>query len=234
MTRLRFVTTAFCCLLLAAAFAPSAAADVWNKKTIVTFPESTEIPGAVLPPGKYVFQLMDSSSNRHIVQVKNDREDHVYATILAIPNYRLEPKDKTVLSFYEMPTGKPQALRAWFYPGDNFGQEFPYPKHRATEIAQLTHENVPALPGNDESKTASDASAPAASTPSESPAPASEPVQMAQASPPPAQPAREPQPADESSDKMPQTASDLPGLALFGIGALGAAAAARFFRKRAT
>ena len=51
-------------------------------------------------------------------------------TILAIPNYRLQPTGKTVFTFWETPPGQPKALRAWFYPGDNFGQEFAYPKIR--------------------------------------------------------------------------------------------------------
>jgi hypothetical protein len=37
------------------------------------------------------------------------------------------------------------ALRAWFYPGDNFGQEFPYPKHLAT-MGAASVTTVPQLP----------------------------------------------------------------------------------------
>ena len=60
-------------------------ADTWNKKTYVTTSQSIEVPGAVLPPGKYVFKLLDSASNRHIVQILNSEENHVYTTNLAIP-----------------------------------------------------------------------------------------------------------------------------------------------------
>ncbi|HUQ95342.1 MAG TPA: hypothetical protein VM120_26930 [Bryobacteraceae bacterium] len=89
---------------------------------------------------------MDSQSNRHIVQIFNDREDRVFATILAIPNYRLQPRGKTVLTFHEMPAGQPEALKEWFYPGDNFGQEFAYPKRRALEIAKITGTTVATMP----------------------------------------------------------------------------------------
>src|SRR5437016_5685119 len=58
--------------------------DQWDKKTILTFTEPVELPGIVLPPGKYVFKLLDSLANRHVVQVFNESEDHIYATILAI------------------------------------------------------------------------------------------------------------------------------------------------------
>lgn len=120
-----------------------------NDKTTVTFSGPVEIPGVgaqVLPAGTYVFRLLDSQSNRHIVQVFNADETHVYSTILAIPNYRLKATSKTVLTFAERAAGEPQAVRAWFYPGANWGQEFVYPKTRALELAKLTSEPVLYMP----------------------------------------------------------------------------------------
>jgi hypothetical protein len=124
-------------------FAPSALADQWNKRTILTVNEPIQVPGKVLEPGKYVMKLMDSPSNRHIVQIFNEREDQLQTTILAIPNYRLQPTGETEFGWWETPAGQPKAMRAWFYPGDNFGQEFAYPKNEAVSIAQRTNENVP-------------------------------------------------------------------------------------------
>ena len=48
----------------------------------------------VLPAGTYVFKLMNPQSNRHIVQIFNKDQTKIYATILAIPNYRLKPKTR--------------------------------------------------------------------------------------------------------------------------------------------
>ena len=79
------------CVLGGLLLTSTANADAWNKKTIVTISQSIEVPGAVLPPGKYVFKLINSDSNRHIVQIMNDRETHVYATNLAIAKQRMEP-----------------------------------------------------------------------------------------------------------------------------------------------
>jgi hypothetical protein len=124
-------------------FVPSSMADQWNKKTIITVGEPIQVPGKVLQPGKYVMKLMDSPSNRHIVQIFNEREDQLQTTILAIPNYRLEVTGDTQLGFWETPAGQPKALRAWFYPGDNFGQEFAYPKNEAVTIAAATNQSVP-------------------------------------------------------------------------------------------
>ncbi len=121
-----------------------ARADEWNKKTVMTFSGPVEIPGvhlagfAVLPAGTYVFKLLDSSSDRHIVQIFSEDEKTVYATILAIPNYRLKSTDKTVITFRERPAGEPEALRAWFYPGANWGEEFVYGKAKAVELAKTS------------------------------------------------------------------------------------------------
>src|SRR5580700_8023324 len=141
--------TAFGLAAMAAALSPSLKADDWNRKTVITFNGPVEIPGVhltgfgVLPAGTYVFKLLDSQSDRHIVQIFSQDERTVYATILAIPNYRLQATDKTVITFSERPAGEPEALRAWFYPGKNFGEEFVYPKARAMEIAKT--ENTPVL-----------------------------------------------------------------------------------------
>src|SRR5438067_11496719 len=135
--------------LMAAVFAPSASADDWNRKTTVTFSAPVEIPGVhlkgwgVLPAGTYVFKILDSLSDRHIVQIFNQDEATIYATILAIPNYRLKATDKTVITFRERAAGEPEALRAWFYPGRNWGEEFVYPKAKAVELAKAT--NTPVL-----------------------------------------------------------------------------------------
>jgi hypothetical protein len=158
--------------------------------------------------------LLDSLSDRHIVQVFNKDETQVFSTILAIPNYRLKATDKTVLTFSERAVGEPQAIRAWFYPGDNSGQEFVYPKKRAVELAKTT--KVPVLFIPDE--VAANIGAPI-KTPTEPPAvalkeapimaitPTGETVSVAEVVvPPPVQIAG-----------LPRTASNLPLLAMIGL-----------------
>jgi hypothetical protein len=131
--------------LLGLSLTVSLNADQWNKKTVLTVKEAIQLPHTVLQPGTYVFKLADSLSDRHIVQIFSADETHVIATILAIPNYRLKPTGKSVFQFWETPAGNPKAMRAWFYPGDNFGQEFAYPKMRSIEIAKITHTPVPTI-----------------------------------------------------------------------------------------
>jgi hypothetical protein len=132
------IAAAVCWALLLVAL--PAEADQWNKRTVVTFSEPLELPGIVLPPGTYVFKLADTAY-RHVVQVFNADETKILATILAIPDYRLTPTDKSVFRFDERPKNQPEALRRWFYPADNFGHEFVY-KKRPLEMAETTPEPV--------------------------------------------------------------------------------------------
>jgi len=144
MRFVKIVLVAVALALFVGSFSAPARADKWNKKTILTFSQPIEVPGKVLPAGTYTFKLLDSSSYRHIVQIwSEDGMQHI-TTILAIPNYRLEPTGEAVIKFHERPGDAPDALRAWFYPGDNFGQEFVYPKIRAIQLAQASNEIVPA------------------------------------------------------------------------------------------
>ena len=135
-------TTVFCVALMGVVLSPAANASAWNRKTTMTFSGPVEIPGvhlkgwSVLPAGTYVFKILDSQSDRHIVQIFNADETQIYATILAIPNYRLRATDKTVVTFRERPAGEPEALRAWFYPGRNWGEEFVYPKAGSHAVGQ--------------------------------------------------------------------------------------------------
>jgi len=215
-------------LLAGAALAPSARADEWNKKTILTINESIQVPNKVLPPGTYVMKLLDSPSNRHIVQIFDKDEQHLQTTILAIPNYRLEPTGKTQMQFWETPPGQPKALRAWFYPGDNFGQEFAYPKSEAMHIASVTHQEVPTTYAQNESELTT---AKVTTTNEQG-----EEKEMAQATPPPAPAAPAPAPAVEAEasrqtpepapaatpQSLPHTASPYPLIGLAGLLSLGA------------
>jgi len=230
--------------LLLTGAADRAKADEWNKKTYITISQSIEVPGAILPPGRYVFKLLDSQSNRHIVQVLNDRENHVYCTNLAIPKERMEPADKTILSFYEVPGGGPEPVRAWFYPGDLIGQEFVYPKARMAQIrasmdrgritvaqnTTTTNNNetaavTPAPSVTEEQQTEATTPAPTETTPS--PAPMAE-----EQTPSPAPPAEEQAPAPAPQPEMPHTASNTIEIGLLGLMCLGIAVSLRFANGR--
>jgi hypothetical protein len=240
MNRIKVVATIFCLSLAFLAFSPSVKADGWNKKTIVTFSQPVEIPGGiVLPAGTYVIKLLDSLSNRHIVQIFNEDQTHIYATILAIPNWRLDVTDKTVMTFGERAAGDPQAIRSWFYPGDNFGQEFVYPKRRAVELAKITNLPILAMPTELESEITKPAKSvddePVVAlkqAPLTAVKPTGEEVEIAQViTPPPAQ-QKETADATERMEQLPQTASLIPLFGLIGLLSLGAGLALMGILKR--
>lgn len=205
--------------LLGIGLAPKARADDWNKRTTLTLTDTLQVPGKVLPPGEYVIKLLDSQSDRHIVQIFNANETQIEATILAIPNYRLKPTGETVFTFWEMPPGQPNALRAWFYPGDNFGQEFAYPKVKAAEIATVTQTEVPAVETGKPAELAvapiEKVEPPAAETPAA-------PVEIAQA----------PlvKPLEAPPVELPKTASPFPLIGMAGVLALMLCGVLRVFR----
>src|ERR1700685_1234522 len=123
-----------------------AAADDFDQKTVFTFSGPVEIPGQVLSAGTYVFKLADASSDRNPVQVFNKNETHLYGTFLAIPDYRIKPAGKTIITFEERPAGPPEAVKALFYPGENYGRDFVYPKPKATALAKANNTPVPSMP----------------------------------------------------------------------------------------
>jgi hypothetical protein len=211
------VFTAVCLTATCLFVVPSASADDWNRKTVITFTEPVEVPGVgaqVLPPGTYVFKIMDSLSDRHIVQIFNQDQTHVFTTILAVPNFRLQPTDKTVMTFKERAEGQPEAIRAWFYPGSQWGEEFVYSKSKALNLAKVV--NQPVLATSDQIATVDELK----TAPIEAVSPAGEPVPVAEVvQPPPVET------ASLQTPKLPATASYLPLIACFGLLSLGAAGA---------
>jgi hypothetical protein len=232
-------TTVCFIALMGAVATPGAKADDWNKKTVVTFSGPVEIPGvhltgwSVLPAGTYVFKLLDSQSDRHIVQIFSKDEKTIIATILAIPNYRLKATSKTVITFRERPAGEPEALRAWFYPGMNWGDEFVYPKARAIQLSKT--ENTPVLFTAAEipievAEPIQTADAPVVLQMKQAPVmaiqPSGEEVQLAEVvSAPPA-------PVQDADRTLPATASSLPLIALLGLLAICGTFAFRLAEKR--
>src|SRR5258708_4637983 len=142
---MRSVKALCCAAALTVLVAPGARADDWNKKTILTFSGPVQIPGATLPAGSYVFKLADIPGNRHVVQVFDKDEKHIYTTMLAIPNERLEASDKPIVLFSERPSGSPVAVKVWYYPGERIGNEFVYPKAQAMRIAKASRQSVLAM-----------------------------------------------------------------------------------------
>jgi LPXTG-motif cell wall-anchored protein len=209
MSTFRVVT--YICAGMLAAMLPQAKADEWNQKTTFTFSGPVEIPGKVLSPGTYVFKLADSQSDRNIVQVFNERENHLYGTYLAIPDYRLQPTGKPVITFEERAAGAPPAVHAWFYPGDNYGHEFVYPKVKTAELATASTAAPPPPPPATAQAPEENTTSPEVTAPNNPPPPQENP-EVAQATPP-----SPPQTESQAPQTLPQTASQFSLMMLIGL-----------------
>jgi hypothetical protein len=204
----------------AIALLPGARADEWNQKTVLTFSGPVEMPGQILPAGTYVFKLADSQSNRHIVQVFNKDQNHLFGTFLAIPSHRLRPSEKTIIRFDERAAGSPQAIKAWFYPHRTYGHEFVYPKTEALALAEANNTPVPSVPADltpDTTKPVVSMKAPEIMAllvvPLKMENPTGEEVDLVQAS----------APRLELPTTLPKTATPLPLIGLLGLLSLGTA-----------
>jgi hypothetical protein len=227
----KLVWFGFAASLLGLATASDVRGDDWDKKTVITFSQPVEIPGAVLPAGTYTFKLADTMSDRHIVQVFSADGSKILATFMAIPDYRLTATDETVIRFREVPSGSPEAIRAWFYPGNTVGDEFVYPKPRAVQLAKAAKAPVPATIVEKFDFDALKTAPIVAITPDEEEVPVTAAIQTT-----PLEKAAGNSPAPIGTTgveraHLPKTAGMLPMILLFGLGAIGVAFIMMFVRR---
>jgi hypothetical protein len=221
MKLIKVIGTGICLTLLCLVAAPKAKADAWDRKTIVTFSGAVEVPGVglhLLPAGTYVFKIFNSPSNRHFVQVFSQDESQLLTTILAIPNFRTNATVEPVITFSERPVGEPPALKAWFYPGFNYGEYFVYERPRAIALAKEANEPVLSTPAPLATAKVDDLN----TVPVEAVTPQGETVETAKvvvAPPEPAPVVAAAKPVEVAS--LPKTASNLPLISLLGLLALG-------------
>jgi hypothetical protein len=218
-------------VISAGIFTSPAQADEWDKKTLLTIDQPTQVFNTYLAPGTYMFRLLDW--DRHIVEVATQDRSRVLSIIIAIPAYRVALSGDAQFTFWETPPGTPKAIRKWYYPGDHDGQEFRYPT-KWQQIAAVAAAPVPAPPAlpqpavaaapppavQEESAAQAESTAQAIQQGPPEQAPEQSNVELAQNTPPAAQnnapPAPEPASQPEAQP-LPQTASPYP---LFGLGGL--------------
>ncbi len=208
-----------------------AKADEWNKKTVLTINQPIQVKDTLLEPGQYVFKLLNSNSDRHVVQIFNADQTHLINTILAIPKERMDPTGRSEFVFYETPAGTARALRAWYYPGDLVGQEFPYPKHlqKVAQTASSAKMTVTTTAMATEQPAAPVAEQPPAQV-EEQPTPQPEIAPVPVEEPPAAEPTPDTSANREAPAELPKTASPYPLIGLSGLVMLGLSGVLRLKR----
>jgi len=233
LQRRRTLTVVLAVVFAAGPLAIRAKADSWDRRTILTVNEPIQVRDTVLDPGQYVFKLYDSQSDRHVVQIFNADQSRIIATVIAIPKERMEPTGQSKFTFWETPTGTVPAMRAWFYPGDTIGQEFPHPKY-LRELAVLTPPaTTPPAPVVTQTPAPETNESTAEQTGTEANN-EQQPAEVAQNSEPPAQaPPATPEPAPAPApqpQELPKTGSPYPLIGLSGLALLGGSVLLRLKR----
>jgi hypothetical protein len=206
-----FLAVAAVACLAVAGLASSASAqtDEFRKRSVFTTSEPVEIPGTVLKPGKYVIRLRTAPRQRGVLQIFNvvevldAPEEKVLASLFSMPDYNLAPPNKPLFGYYEGGPGLPKSIRVWYYPEDNYGEQFVYPKAQAAELAKYGNQSVLSMPALE---AASAANALTAIGGTKEAPPARRTQMLAQANPPAGLP-----------DQLPKTASLYSVLAWVGI-----------------
>jgi hypothetical protein len=227
----------YCSVALAGALALSLTSSALaqgpvDQRTYFTFSAPIELPGGkTLPAGKYTFRVMDSPSNRHVVQVMSQDGRQMHATLLAIPAQRQDPPSDPEIRFMEAAANTPPAIRTWWYPGRTIGHEFIYPKDQARRLAARQAEPVLTVTG-DERSTDDMQKAELARV-----APSGDETAIADAAPRAADRVPDPRPVTTTADatreprtELSRTASPLPLIGITGVLALMLAGALRLRR----
>jgi hypothetical protein len=123
-----------------------AGAQPVNKRTYLTFSGPVSLPGITLPAGTYTFQIANPDTSSRVIQVMDKDQKNQRGLFFAIPTELREPPNDPVVRFAERPEGAPQAIKAWYYPGERTGFEFVYPRSQAVKIAKANHEKVLSYP----------------------------------------------------------------------------------------
>lgn len=120
-------------------FELAAHADEVNERTTITFSAPVQIPGQVLPAGKYVFEQADPDADLDLVRIFSADRSVLYATLQTVPADRKDAADTAIV--LAKPEGaQPEMLVKWFYPGRLTGHEFVYSKQQEQELAHATRE----------------------------------------------------------------------------------------------
>ena len=127
---------------VAIAFSSLLQGPEWHKKSTFTTDHQVEFPGIVLESGVYTVRLRESSEKRSSVQILNQDETQLLATVVAVPDHRVPPDDNSEFTFHVVKSDGPQPVQSWYFFGDLIGLEFVYPASRAKEIAKETDTHV--------------------------------------------------------------------------------------------
>lgn len=132
---------------LVALGASPARADGCDQLTFLTFSAPVALPHVTLPAGTYRFVHLDCGTNPHVLSVTSADGTQVYATMLTSSADRTTPTTRPEVILAEMPKGQPEAISAFFYPGETIGDRLVYPQREARMVDNAMRQTVYAANG---------------------------------------------------------------------------------------
>ncbi|HET9362367.1 MAG TPA: LPXTG cell wall anchor domain-containing protein [Vicinamibacterales bacterium] len=120
----------------------TAQAQPADYRTYFTFSAPVTLPGVTLPAGRYLFRLADPSTSRKVINVMSADGRTSLAMLLTIPNKLAKAPENAEIRFMETPANTPSAIKTWWYPGNSIGYEFIYPRQQALLLAKVNSEPV--------------------------------------------------------------------------------------------
>lgn len=222
----RFIASLILCLGVSAL--ASAQGGAVQRDTKLAVSEPTQVGPILLDPGSYTLRVHDFKGGKVQVTVVRDSDLKTMGTATAMRARRNldtnQQADNQTQFTYTSYNGHP-AVDTWYYPGDEWGEQFVYGKE--TIAANTGDVKVTQTPA----PTASTSTMAESRPPAPAPAPVveerREETKTAEVA-----PAREPAPAPEART-LPKTASSTPLVALLGALSLAGAAAIRFGSRKA-
>jgi hypothetical protein len=135
MAATRSLLTALCC---AAAITSLSSVRVSAHHSFFTFTHAVEVPGnVILPPGRYEFRVIQQGDDRRLVEIRDTRTNHWFATLLAVRAEQAGPSARSQVRFLDR-ANQIAALLFWWDDDSPTGFEFVYPSAQAGRLARAS------------------------------------------------------------------------------------------------
>src|ERR1043165_4317300 len=107
MNAFRYLLFAGLAAVLFGVLPTNAHAQLLEERMQVTFSSPVEVPGEVLPAGTYTFEALKNGTMTRILSAD---EKHVYATLMTVPEERLDPVQNRNVVLDESSKGSPERV----------------------------------------------------------------------------------------------------------------------------
>ena len=127
--RLRKIVHILCGVVLLGVVAttPTGAIEKAHRTTYFTFRAPVALPGVTLPPGSYVFEVLNPDMSADLVRVSSRDHSKTYALQFTRHVHRDRRGDmKSIITLGEAASGTPQRIKTWFPENETTGREFLY------------------------------------------------------------------------------------------------------------